>query len=98
MDMIQFSKSLPDILSIFKNYFEEHVVAYNLLRGVDFVKINDVVTDESSIVYSVELLDDEDINRLIKYSNNIRVDIYGKTYKPNIYLNNGLLHINITCC
>ena len=99
MDTIEFSKNIPaeKLARIFKDYFEQHMMAYYMLAGVDFVSINNISMDEASIMYSVKILDtnqkDALFRTLTRDSSNL--NIYGKQYTPEIYLNGDLLCITI---
>ena len=97
MDMIEFSNQIPSekLSEIFKNYFEQHVLAYDLLKGIEFIKVNDITFDKSSIMYSVKLLDDNDKEKIVTHLNNLTLNIYGNSYTPSVYLNGDLLCITI---
>ena len=97
MNMVEFSNQIPSdqLIMIFKNFFEEHIATYDLLKGIQFIKINNITMDKSSIMYSVKLLEDEDKEKLAKSINNLPLNIYGKTYYPSAYLNGDLLCITI---
>lgn len=99
MDTVEFSKNIPadKLAEIFKGYFEQHMMAYYMLQGVEFVQINDVSLDTASIMYSVKVLNpdakDSLVNKLQRDSASL--NIYGVQYKPDIYLNGDLLCITI---
>lgn len=97
MNMVEFSNQIPSdqLIEIFRNFFEQHIAAYDLLKGVEFIKINNITMDKSSIMYSVKLLDDEDKEKLVRQLNNIPLEIYGNTYTPSVFLNGDLLCITI---
>ena len=97
MDMIEFSNSIlaEKISIIFKDFFENHICAYKVLKGIKFVRINDISFDKASITYSVKLLDDEDKDLLLSHLQGITVNIYGKDYSPDVYLNGDILCITI---
>ena len=97
MNMVQFSNQVPSdqLMLIFKDFFEQHIVAYDLLKGIEFVRINEITMNKSSIMYSVKLLEDEDKEKLANSINNLPLNIYGKTYYPSAYLNGDLLCITI---
>ena len=97
MNMIQFSNQVPSdqLILIFKDFFEQHIAAYDLLKGIEFVRINEITMNKSSIMYSVKLLEDEDKEKLAKSINNLPLNIYGKTYYRSAYLNGDLLCITI---
>lgn len=95
MDFIEFSKTIPvdKLMELFKSHFEEYILAYYVLQGVEFIKINDITINESSIIYSIELVKEEDRQRIVQLSNNIKLNIYGKELIPNVYIDGDLLYI-----
>lgn len=98
MDTIEFAKSIPaeKLAEIFKDYFEQHMAVYYMLKGIEFITINADISN-ASIIYSIKILDDRDkdgLTRRLQESNNI-LNIYGKEYKPEIFLNGDLLCITI---
>lgn len=97
MNMLEFSSQVPPekLPEIFRDFFEQHIIAYDLLKGIEFIKINNITIDKSSIMYSVKLLQDEDKEVLVHHLNNLTLNIYGKTYTPEVYLNGDLLCITI---
>lgn len=99
MNTIDFIKDVPadQLALIFKDYFEQHMFTYDLLRGVQFGGINSIDINTASIMYSVKLIEGEDQNKLIKHLNSKAgsLVIYGKHYVPEIYLNGDLLCITI---
>ena len=97
MNMVEFSNQIPSeqLIEIFKNFFEQHIAAYDILKDIEFIKINNITIDKSSIMYSVKLLQDEDKEKLLRTLNNLTLTVYGKTYKPSIFLNGDLLCITI---
>lgn len=97
MDFMEFSKTVPvdKLMDIFRNYFEEYIAAYNMLQGIRFIKINDINIDKSSIVYSVELMKEEDKQKLLEYSSNLKINIYGKKFSPKVFIDGDLLYICI---
>lgn len=98
MNTIEFAKDIPasQLAAIFKDYFEQHMLVYDMLRGVQFASINDITMDKASIIYSVKL-DNENREGLIRrlQSQCSSLVIYGHTYTPEIYLNGDLLCITI---
>ena len=44
MDMIEFSNQIPaeHLAHIFKDFFEQHIVAYDVLKCIKFININEV--------------------------------------------------------
>lgn len=97
MDAIEFSNQIPsdDLVRIFKDFFEQHMLAYDILSGIQFVTINNITMNKSSIIYSVKLLQEEDKQKIIRYVNNLPLTIYGKKYTPHVFLNGDLLCITI---
>lgn len=98
MDRIEFSRDIPaeKLIAVFKNFFEEHMAMYDMLKG-EHVKITSVDTNSASIIYSVRMLDDDNKEELmsrIKFMSQY-FNIYGKTYDPDIYLNGDLLCITL---
>lgn len=98
-NMTEFSHNIPSdqLMDIFKNFFEQHMIAYELLKGMDLIDFK-VSSDlsSSSIFYSVRILNEEDKERIKRlYCNNTgyTVRVYGNTYTPSIYLNGDLLCI-----
>ena len=98
MNMVEFSNQIPSdqLIEIFKDFFEQHILAYDMLKGIEFVRINNITIDKSSIMYSVKLLNDEDKEKIVSQLNNLPLTIYGKTYTPSVYLNGDLLCITIS--
>ena len=99
MNTIDFVKDVPaeQLALIFKDYFEQHMFTYDLLRGIQFGGINSVDINTASIMYSVRLIGDEDKNALVKHLNSKAgsLVIYGKHYIPEIYINGDLLCITV---
>ena len=99
MDTLEFSKNIPPekLATIFRQYFEEHMAVFYMLKGVDFVAINNVDTDSASIMYSVRVLNPEQKDELIDklQRKSTAVNIYGHTVYPEIYINGDLLCITI---
>ena len=97
MNMVEFSNQIPSdqLIEIFKDFFEQHILPYDMLKGVEFVKVNNITINKSSIMYSVKLLNDEDKEKLVNQLNNLPLTIYGKTYTPSVFLNGDLLCITI---
>ena len=100
MNTLEFSKEIPPekLALIFKDFFEEHMAAYYMLAGVDFVSINEVSMDKASIIYSVKVLNPDQKEKLVEnlQRNSTALNIYGHTIVPEIYLNGDLLCISIT--
>lgn len=99
MNTVDFVKDIPaeQLALIFREYFEQHMFAYDLLRGIQFVKLNSINIDTASIMYSVKLLDNENKDKLVKHLNSKAgsLIIYGRQYIPEIYLNGDILCITI---
>lgn len=99
MNTLEFSKNIPPekLANIFRNYFEEHMAVFYMLKGVDFVSINSVDTDTASIMYSVRVLNPEQKNTLVEtlQRKSTAVNIYGHTIIPDVYLNGDLLCITV---
>lgn len=99
MDTLEFAKNIPakTLAEIFKNYFEQHMAVYDMLRGLEFVSLNSVDIDKASIIYSVKLLDSRDKDNLVRKldSTSGLLNIYGRVYTPKIFLNGDLLCIMI---
>jgi hypothetical protein len=100
MNTLEFAKEIPPekLALIFKDFFEEHMAAYYMLAGVDFVSINEVSMDKASIIYSVKVLNPDQKEKLVEnlQRNSTALNIYGHTIVPEIYLNGDLLCISIT--
>ena len=100
MNTLEFARSIPPekMATIFKDYFEEHMAAYYMLKGVDFVSINNVDIDKASIMYSVKVLDDNQKDALLEnlQRTSTALNIYGQKIIPDIYINGDLLCITIT--
>lgn len=99
MNSIEFSKNIPPetLAKIFKDYFEQHMAAYYMFKGVDFISINKVDMNEASIMYSVKVLDDTEKDRLIEnlQKRSGTINIYGTDVTPEIYINGDLLCLTI---
>lgn len=98
MDRLKFVENVPaeQVAAIFRDYFEQHMFVYDLLRGVDFVSLNNISFDEASIIYSVTLGEENKEHLLRKLqSEAASLVVYGKKYTPKIYLNGDLLCITI---
>ena len=95
--MVEYSNQIPtdQLIEIFKDFFEQQNATYDLLKGIEFIKINNITIDKSSIMYSVKLLDDEDKEKIVRQLNNLPLTVYGKTYTPSVFLNGDLLCITI---
>lgn len=99
MDNIEFVKNIPaeQLARIFKDFFEQHMVAYDLLKGVQFYSLNSVDINTASIMYSVKLMDTANKEKLVEHLSSRcgSLTMYGKTYSPEIFLNGDILCITI---
>ena len=99
MNSIEFSKNIPPetLAEIFRDYFEQHMAAYYMFKGVDFVSINSVSMDKASIMYSVKVLDDSQKERLVEnlQRQSSTVNIYGYDVTPEVFINGDLLCLTI---
>lgn len=100
MNTLEFAKDIPadKLAIIFKDFFEQHMVAYEIIKNIEFAGINSVSFDKASILYSIRLLDGEDKETIL---NSLRstassLIMYGKEYKPKIFMNGDLLCIDIS--
>ena len=99
MNNLEFAQNIPaaQLMEIFKNFFEQHMVAYGVLKNIKFVTLNNVSIDKASITYSIKLLNDYDKNKIaeqIKFMSNNLV-MYGKKYELEVFINGDLLCITI---
>ena len=99
MNSLEFSKNIPPekLAQVFRDYFEQHMAAYYMLRGVDFVSINNIDMDKASIMYSVRVLDEDQKSKLVE---NLQkqcgtINIYGHTVTPDVFINGDLLCLTI---
>lgn len=99
MNTFDFVKDVPaeQLALVFKDFFEQHMFTYDLLRGIQFGGIKSIDVNTASIVYSVKLLEGENKDTLLKHLNSKAgsLIVYGKHYKPDIYINGDLLCITI---
>ena len=99
MDNLEFAKNIPaeKLAEIFKDFFEQHMAVYDMLKGVEFVSLNSVDIDTASIIYSVKVLDSRSKDNLMHklQSSSGSLNIYGHTYAPQIFMNGDLLCITI---
>lgn len=93
-DLIQFTKNIEtdERINIFKNFFEEHMLTYDLLNDIEFGAITTKI-DSSSIIYSVKLLNESDKSTILNRIKSTCVSIRGKIYEPEVFLNGDLLCI-----
>ena len=98
MNAIEFSKNIsPEKLAtIFKDFFEQHMAAYSMLNGMEFVDLN-ADFNKACIVYSVKLLNPDNLNRIIEnlQRQSTRLMIYGMTIIPEIHVESDKLYITI---
>lgn len=99
MDMIEFSKCIPPdkLAMIFKDFFEEHIAAYYIFKGLNFIKLSQVDINKISIVYSAELMDDENKQKLVYQLQNqpLSVSVYGHVFIPSINIVDDIIYITI---
>ena len=99
MNNIEFAKNIPavQLAEIFKSFFEQHMIAYGILKNVEFVSINNVSMDCASITYSVKLINQVDREALVKYINSraSTIVMYGKSYHPEVFFRGDLLCLTI---
>lgn len=96
-NMVEFSNNIPSnqLLTIFKSFFEQHMIAYELLKDIDLVDFKvDTDTDTSSIFYSVKIMQESDKEKIQNMiCDSLSITAYGNTYTPSVYLNGDLLCI-----
>lgn len=99
MNSLEFSKNIPPekLAQVFRDYFEQHMAAYYMLKGVNFVSINSIDMDKASIMYSVKVLDDDQKYKLVDYlqRQSSTVNIYGYNVTPEVFINGDLLCLTI---
>ena len=99
MNTLDFVKDVPaeQLALVFKDFFEQHMFTYDLLRGIQFGGIKSIDVNTASIMYSVKLLEGENKETLVKHLNSKAgsLVIYGKHYVPEIYINGDLLCITV---
>ena len=99
MNTVEFIENIPaeKVAEIFKDYFEQHMAVYDMLRGMEFISLNDINIDTASIMYSIKTLDEKTklnlYDKLISPSGSL--NIYGKMYTPEVFINGDLLCITI---
>lgn len=99
MNNTEFIKDIPadQIATIFKDFFEQHMLVYDIIKCADFVSINDVSIDNTSIMYRITMqpgVSEAELKKLLDL-NSAPLIIYGKEYKPEIFINGDLLCITI---
>ena len=99
MDNVEFIKNIPaeKLAEIFRNYFEQHMAVYDILKGVEFVSLNNIDMDTASLIYSVKVLDEKSKDALVNKlkSTSGSLNMYGKLFTPDIFMNGDLLCITI---
>ena len=99
MDTLEFAKEIPaqKLAEIFRDYFEQHMAVYDMLKGVEFGSINSVDMDKASIIYSVKVLNQRDKDNLLNKltDSSISLNMYERSYTPSVYINGDLLCITI---
>lgn len=99
MDNVEFIKNVPvaTLARVFKDYFEQHMAVYDLLRGIEFVSLDNIDINSASLVYSIKVLDDKSRHTLLNKFNcsSASLNIYGRTFTPTVYIDEDLLYINI---
>ena len=99
MDNVEFIKNIPaeKLAEIFQKYFEQHMAVYDILKGVEFISLNSIDEDTASLIYSIKVLDaaskDILLNKLQSSAGSL--NIYGKLFTPNIFMNGDMLCITI---
>lgn len=100
MDNLEFTKNIPaeKLAEIFKDFFEQHMAVYDILKGVEFVSLSSVDIDTASIIYSIRVLDERSKDNLLRklQATSGLLTIYGHTYTPQIFMNGDLLCITIS--
>lgn len=99
MDSIEFAKGIPPetLAKIFKDWFEYHMAAYYISKGMPCGTIHNVDVSETNIIYNIHILNEEDkeeIERMLQEANTT-VSYYGIDIKPNVFINGDLLCISI---
>lgn len=98
MDTLEFGKNISSekLAEIFKNFFEQHMAVYELIKGIQFVSLN-VDMDKASIIYSIKVLNEKEKDILFHklQVTSGALSIYGKTYETNIFINGDLLCITL---
>ena len=100
MNTIEFTKNVPAerLAEVFKDYFEQHMAVYELIKGMEFLSINSINVDKASIMYSVKILDEKERNNLISklQVTSGKLNIYSRDYAPHIFMNGDILSITIS--
>lgn len=100
MNALEFTKNVPAerLAEVFKDYFEQHMAVYELIKGMEFLSINSINVDKASIMYSVKILDEKERNNLISklQVTSGKLNIYSRDYAPHIFMNGDILCITIS--
>jgi len=104
-DVIHFTNNTDaDIetkIKIFKNFFEQHMAAYYILRGMRSAGPIKIATKEeksvASLTYSVKPFDDCQKKQIFDNITNTKanVKIYGQPIKPKVFMSGDLLCLTI---
>jgi hypothetical protein len=100
MNTIDFIKDIPaeQLAEIFRKYFEQHMMAYFLLKGMHYTGTRVSIDNNSaSIMYAVKL-DNPNEKSILEHNLKVnagKLNIYGKVYTPEVYMNGDLLCITI---
>lgn len=98
MDTLEFGKNISNenLAEIFKNFFEQHMATYELLKGIQFSSLS-VDIKKASIIYSIKVLDEKEKKILSNKVQDISGSllIYGKNYKTDTFMNGDLFCITI---
>ena len=98
MDTLEFGKNISNenLAEIFKNFFEQHMAAYELLKGIQFSSLS-VDIKKASIIYSIKVLDEKEKEILLNKVQDISGSllIYGKNYNISPFMNGDLFCITI---
>lgn len=113
MDSLEFSRYIdPKTLGyVYKNYFEQHMAAYYMIKGMkacEFVGVHIPEIDKNNeyiysdgqtsyIRYSLKLLDESEKQDVINMLNSraSEYSVYGVMVKPKVFINGDLLNIEI---
>jgi hypothetical protein len=98
MDTLEFGKNISNenLAEIFKNFFEQHMATYELLKGIQFSSLS-VDIKKASIIYSIKVLDEKEKEILLNKVQDISGSllIYGKNYNISTFMNGDLFCITI---
>ena len=100
MNTLEFTKDIPaeQLAEIFRQYFEQHMMAYFMLKGMHYTgtKVS-IDNSTASIMYAVKL-DNPNEKAILEHNLNVnagKLNIYGRVYTPEIFMNGDLLCITI---